>query len=234
MLETGKQIGLIVLDRRDAQIGLLQGSNIKEIDTLSSKVPGKHKKGGQSQVRFDRIIEEKKENFYKKISKRATEAFVKDTDNLDGILIGGPSTTRKDFVRGDYLHHEIDNKIIGQADVSDTKDNGLKELVDRCQKSISQIEDMEQKQKIDEFFKRLRKDNKVEYGLDEVKESIEYGAVETLLISEDIEDYELINKLTQKTEEKGGETIMISTSRDKGNLFYEGFGGIGALLRYDY
>lgn len=47
MLETRETYGLIVMDRREATVGLLQGTLVKVLAKLTSNVPGKTTKGGQ-------------------------------------------------------------------------------------------------------------------------------------------------------------------------------------------
>jgi len=47
MLKASGVYGLIVMDRREATIGLLEGKNITKLKHLTSNVPGKYKTGGQ-------------------------------------------------------------------------------------------------------------------------------------------------------------------------------------------
>lgn len=47
MMEVKEVYGLIVLDRREANIGLLKGTYLKELASFTSDVPGKTTKGGQ-------------------------------------------------------------------------------------------------------------------------------------------------------------------------------------------
>jgi len=49
--------GLAVIDRKEATIAILRGKRIDIVKHLTSGVPGKHKAGGQSQRRFDRLID---------------------------------------------------------------------------------------------------------------------------------------------------------------------------------
>ncbi|MEM0214828.1 MAG: peptide chain release factor aRF-1, partial [Archaeoglobaceae archaeon] len=93
MLREKKLYGLIVLDRREATIGLLKGRRIEVLDYDTSMVPGKHRQGGQSSVRFERLREIAIHEFYKKVGEMATNAFLPHKDKLVGILIGGPSPT---------------------------------------------------------------------------------------------------------------------------------------------
>jgi len=56
LLDTREIFGLIVLDRREANIGLLKGTRIEETSKLTSGVPGKTKAGGQC-LHPDTIVE---------------------------------------------------------------------------------------------------------------------------------------------------------------------------------
>jgi len=47
MMDTQETYGLIVVDRREGNIGLLKGTSIQEITNMTSGVPGKTKAGGQ-------------------------------------------------------------------------------------------------------------------------------------------------------------------------------------------
>ena len=54
MLAERDVYGLFLIDRRECTIGILRGKRIELIDYLTSRVPGKHGRGGQSQRRFER------------------------------------------------------------------------------------------------------------------------------------------------------------------------------------
>ena len=49
--------GLVAMDKREATIAILKGKTIIPLKTLHSAVPGKHKTGGQSAQRFERLRE---------------------------------------------------------------------------------------------------------------------------------------------------------------------------------
>ena len=84
-----KSYGLIVIDRNEATVGRLRGKSIHVIKNTQSGVMGKHHKGGQSAVRFERLIEISVHEFFKRIGGIANDAFL-DDDDLLGIIIGGP------------------------------------------------------------------------------------------------------------------------------------------------
>ena len=111
MLLDKKCYGLITIDRSEATLGLLIGSRIQVLKHFDSLVPSKHHQGGQSSVRFERLIEIAAHEFFKKVADNATEVFL-DRPELLGILVGGPGATKDFFVKEEYLHHELRKKVV--------------------------------------------------------------------------------------------------------------------------
>ena len=68
MLEVSEVFGLLVMDRKEATIGLLEGKRIEVLQKMTSGVPSKVRAGGQSSQRFHRITEGLTKNFYKRIA----------------------------------------------------------------------------------------------------------------------------------------------------------------------
>lgn len=186
MLREKKVYGLIVLDRREATIGLLKGRRIEVLDYDTSMVPGKHRQGGQSSVRFERLREIAIHEFYKKVGEMATNAFLPHKDKLVGILIGGPSPTKDEFYQGEYLHHELQRKVLGLFDVGYTNESGLYELVDKAKDFLSEVDLVREKNLMNRFLYEISRDGLAVYGEEEVRRYLELGAVDTLLVSEDL------------------------------------------------
>ncbi len=186
MLKDKKLYGLIVLDRREATIGLLRGKRIEVLAYTTSMVPGKHRQGGQSSVRFERLRQIAIHEFYKKVGEKASEAFLQYKDELLGILIGGPSPTKEEFYKGEYLHHELQKKVIGLFDVGYTDESGLYELVEKAEDALQELDLIREKRLMNRFLKEVVKDGLAAYGEDEVRRYLTLGAVDTLLLSEDL------------------------------------------------
>ncbi|WP_255193371.1 peptide chain release factor aRF-1 [Natronobeatus ordinarius] len=178
--------GLVVLDRREANVGWLKGKRIEPVKSASSLVPGKQRKGGQSAQRFARLRLEAIDNFYQEVAGMANDLFVPKRHDLEGILVGGPSPTKDEFLDGDYLHHEIQDKVLGKFDVSYTDESGLRELVDNAEDALADAEVIKDKQQMEEFFKELHAGNLATYGFAETRENLMMGSVDRLLISEDL------------------------------------------------
>ncbi len=186
MLEDQGLYGLIVLDRREANVGWLKGKRVVPVKSASSLVPGKQRKGGQSAQRFARLRLEAIDNFYQEVAGMANDLFVPKRHELDGVLVGGPSPTKDEFLDGDYLHHEIQDTVIDKFDVSYTDESGLKDLVDRAQDALADAEIMKDKKVMERFFKELNSGELATYGFQQTRTNLIMGSVETLLISEDL------------------------------------------------
>ena len=228
MLEHKEQYGLIVIDKREATLGILKGTAIQKLTKLTSGVPGKIKAGGQSAMRFARLREGAAKEFYKRVSEACNKEFL-GKENLKGILIGGPGPTKEEFL--DYLNQQLKDKVIGIKDITYTDEQGLHDLVDKSQDVLAKEVIAEEKLIMQKFFNLLAKEpNKVAYGLENVKKALNYSAVETLLISEET-DEKLIEELEEKAEATKANIQIISLETREGQQLKD-LGGIAAILRF--
>ncbi|MDY0387505.1 MAG: peptide chain release factor aRF-1 [Methanolobus sp.] len=186
MLKDAKTYGLLVLDRREAAVGLLVGKHIEHFRTLTSNVPGKQRKGGQSAHRFQQLRLIAIHDFYKRIGDAASDVFMSvDHKDFQGVLIGGPSPTKEEFESGEFLHHELLKKQLGLFDVAYTDESGLSELVNAASERLADIDLMVEKKLVQSFFAELVSDSgKASYGEIQVRNNLDIGAVEVLMISE--------------------------------------------------
>ncbi len=188
MLLDKKSYGLITIDRQEATLGILTGSRIQALKHFDSLVPSKHHQGGQSSVRFERLIEIAAHEFFKKVADAATDVFLNRTE-LVGLLIGGPGATKDFFIKEEYLHHELMKKVVKPFfDTGYTDEYGLKELVEAAKGAIQDIDLMEEKELVQRLFREIRKTDGglSAYGEDIVRDAINMGAVETVLLSEEL------------------------------------------------
>ncbi len=231
MLETRNIYGLVVMDRREANIALLKGKTIVELTKSKSNVPGKTRAGGQSAPRFERLREGAAKEFYKKIGEMMKKEFLEKKD-LKGIIVGGPGPTKHDFVEGNYITDQVKKKIIAVKDLSYTGEFGLQELVDKSQDVLAEEEIAEEKKIMYKFFELLStKPGMVSYGEKEVERNLKMGAVDTLLLSEDLDD-DLITKLDEIAKEFSSDVQIISTETREGVQLRD-IGKIAAILRYE-
>jgi len=190
---TEKEIyGLFLLDRRECTIGILRGSRVEMLKYMTSQVPGKHGRGGQSQRRFERLTEIAAHEWFVKCGEKASEIFLGE-EKLKGVLVGGSGPTKQYFVEENYLHYEIQNKIIDTFDTGYTDEFGLKELVAAASETMTDLKISQDKKVMKRFLKEVTKTEKslAVYGEKQVRKALEMGIVDTLLLSEDLRKYRI-------------------------------------------
>jgi peptide chain release factor subunit 1 len=196
MLHEQKTYGLLVLDRREATVGLLKGKHIEEMAHLTSNVPGKQRKGGQSSHRFQQLRLIAINDFYTRIADAASAVFIAiDHKDFQGVFIGGPSPTKEEFEAGEFLHHEIQKKILGLFDVANTDESGLTELFDKLGDVLSDVEVVKEKKHMEMFLRDLVNDTgRASYGEEQVRNNLQMGSVELLLLSDELRKVRLTIK----------------------------------------
>jgi len=112
MLIDKKSYGLFVIDRSEAAFGIATGKRIHIQEHLVSNIMGKHRQGGQSAQRFERLIEEAAHKFFKRASEHACDYWLPNLENIQAIIVGGPGATKDFVVKNDYFHHEIVKKLL--------------------------------------------------------------------------------------------------------------------------
>ncbi len=191
LIEEEDVYGLLLIDRRECTIGFLIGSRIEMAAYLTSRVPGKHKKGGQSQRRFERLTEIAAHEWFVKAGEKASKLFL-EKDKLKGVLVGGPGPTKREFVNGNYLDYRIKEKIIGLYDTGYTDEFGLRELVNAASNDLEELDVIKDRRLMQRFLNEIRKDSGLAiYGEEEVRNALMAGAVESLLISDALEKYRI-------------------------------------------
>ena len=232
MLVDHNVYGLVVLDRRDAIIALLKGKTIVPLKKTHSEVPGKVRAGGQRAQRFARQREGAYKDHFKKIADHMKEQLLPLGNNLKGIIVGGPGTTVNSFLNKEYITGDLQKKIIGTKDLSYTDEIGLQELLEKSQDLLAEEEVAQEKVAMQKFFSVFR-DNpkKAAYGEKEVLKAMKMNAVDTIFISETVEE-EKIFSFEEKAQESGATVKLISIETREGAQLRD-LGGIAAILRFE-
>jgi len=231
MLEVEEVYGLLVMDRREATIGVLEGKNIIVLRKMTSGVPGKIKAGGQSAARFERVTESLAKEFYKRVAEGMKECFW-DMPKLKGILVGGPIPTKEEFLEQGELVTKLKEKVIGVKDLGYTDEHGLELLVEQSQEDIANQELIKEKNILTKFFTVVGKTpGKAAYGFEKVKNALERGAVELLLLSKKL-PREKMQEFEALASSIGSEVVIIGTENQDGQQFYNLTKGAGAILRF--
>ncbi len=232
MVEEPEVYGLILVERGKAVIGVLKGSRIEVLREATGYIPGKHHKGGQSQRRFDRLIEQAAEQFYKHAGEVASEVLLPYLERgvLKGILVGGPAFAKQDFLEAGGLDYRLKQKVIKLYDVADVDEHGLYEMVQKAYDDIQGQKYAEAAKALEEFKYHLARDTGYAvYGEDDVAIALRSGNLRTLLIHESREDLE---RWTEEAERYGTKVVIIPTGIPEAEWFKKTFGGIAGIKRF--
>jgi len=229
-LEVDEIFALLVMDRKEATIGVLEGKRIEVIQKMTSGIPSKVRAGGQSSQRFHRITEGLTKDFYKRIAAEMKKNFF-ENKKLKGIIVGGPIPTKDEFLDNEYLLTKLREKVIGKVDIGDTDESGLKELVEKSQDILSSQEIIKEKKLLEKFFNTLGKNPEIAfYKEEDIRRALKYGAVNVLFLSKDL-DKTLVKELKKIAENIGSDVEIISTETEEG-IQFKNLSGMGAILRF--
>ena len=191
ILEHEDSYGILVIDAKDATFALLKGQRADILKDMSSGVAGKTRAGGQSSRRYERLRQMHLQEYFNRVGDNLTDLFL-NLPNLKGIIVGGPGPTKEEFIKGNYLHHEIREKIMTTVDTGYTGHEGVKELVTRSRSFLEQVRYTQERKVVQEFLKHLGEDDGLgTYGEDEVMTQLKNMNVYILLISASIRRWQV-------------------------------------------
>ena len=110
MLKDENMIGFLAVDAKDAGWGLLHGDKIEVLKETSSGVAGKHRQGGQSAKRFQKLREMELTYYFNRLATITREYFI-DIYPIKGLVISGPGPTKEEFINNNYLEYRLQNMI---------------------------------------------------------------------------------------------------------------------------
>lgn len=208
----------VSLDEDDATIAVLRQSGVQFITEISSKRSGK-------------MFESKDTNpeFFGDII-----SVVKTNKKMDStIVIVGPGFTKDHFLK---FAKEKDAQLFEKCIVHGTGQPGMNGINEAIKTGI--IEQITKENRvvqettlIEKLFSEIKKNGLATYGKNEVKNALLNGAVERILITDNLIRSGTGEDLLKLAKQNNSEFTIINTMHEAGKKI-EGIGGIGALLRF--
>ena len=211
MLKDDNLIGFLAIDAKDAGWGLLHGDKIDVLGQTGSGVAGKHRQGGQSAKRFQKLREMELSYYYKRVADTTREYFL-DAYQIKGLVVSGPGPTKEEFVNGSHLEYRLQNMIIDTIDASYSGAEGVREAFAKAGEILSGFRMVEEKKMVDSLFFEINKLSGLgSYGLKEVITHLKNRAVKTVIITDDtgLSRIEAVCRRCGNTQEKITETADI-------------------------
>lgn len=165
---------LLLVNSNYAKIFSVSLGKIDDTKKLSADIMNKHKKGGMSQARFNRLrrgaINEFLSDVIEDLQKRADER----------IIIAGPGNAKQHLI--DILPKDLNDKIVDVIDISiDDEKKLLKESVHL----IKEREQRKSSEAVQHLKEEILKDDLAVYGLEDTLKAVKNGQVELLIIEKD-------------------------------------------------
>ena len=201
VLQIEDKFGFIIMDGNGCLFGILHGINKEILYNFSVNLPKKHGRGGQSALRFGRLRMEKRLAYLKKITELIVKFFIKnDKIIVKGFIFGGSAEFKHKLVAASFLDQRIKKKILKVVDISYGGERGFQQAIEMSMGCLGDIRFIEEKQLIQSYFKHISKNTgMIVFGVKETIQTMEMGAVQTLIIWENIDLFriKMRNPLTQ-------------------------------------
>jgi len=200
MLKDDNLIGFLAIDAKDAGWGILYGDKVQVLKETSSGVAGKHRQGGQSAKRFQKLREMELTYYFNRLAQITREYFI-DIYPIKGLIISGPGPTKEEFVNDNYLEYRLQDMIISTIDASYSGAEGVREAFDKSSDILSNFRLVEEKQIVEKLFREINNNSGLgAYGLDEVINYLKNNVVDTIIITDKIGLYRIEAKCNRCNE----------------------------------
>ncbi len=165
---------LILLNSHYAKIFSVSLGSVDREKNLSSNIMNKHRKGGMSQARFQRLRKGAIHAFFSEVE----GALEKIADKQ--IVLAGPGQAKLQFQ--DMLSKHLAERIVEVVDIDiDDEQQLLKESV----RLISKREEQKSHDAVQQLKSEILKDGLAAYGLDDTLQVVKNGQVELLIVEKD-------------------------------------------------
>ena len=192
MLREQKVVGLIAMDSKEAIFGILNGERLELIENITSGIHGKSGKGGSSQRRYERERDMSITYFFHRIAEHAAKAFL-ENHKVTVLMVGGPGPTKEDFLKGDFLHYELKNALLGSVDTQSVGREGVREMLAKSSEALKNMCAPEQKRTLQRLLVSIGKqDGLATYGLDSVLNALKNGEVEVAIVTDSTDLIEVV------------------------------------------
>lgn len=248
-LEEGTEICIVKNNWPSYQLKLIKDSvNTKSTKILICVMDREHavfakmKKDGfevLSDIKGDVQKKEDRNNstkgFYLEIGKKLED--YNKRENYDAIVVASPAFFKDDFMK--TFNSELKKKIT-LSGCSNVNKSGINEVLKRAElaKVIQNDKAAREINLVEKILSEISKGGKVAYGLKEVVNAVNLGAVEFFLITDSFINskrkegkFRLVDKTMKNVESLRAEIHIISSAHDGGKKL-DGLGGVAALLRF--
>lgn len=213
LLESDAVFGFIIMDGNGSLYGTVSGNTRTVLHKFSVDLPKKHGRGGQSAMRFARLREEARHNYVRKVAELATQHFITDNKcNVAGLVLAGSADFKTVLAQSDLFDPRLGAKLIRTVDVSYGGENGFNQAIEEASESLQNVKFVQEKKLIQKYFDEISLETgKYCFGIDDTFKALELGAVETLIVWENLE----MTRYELKDSEGHNVVLMLTKEQEK-------------------
>uniref|UniRef100_A0A8C6JH05 Eukaryotic peptide chain release factor subunit 1 n=1 Tax=Melopsittacus undulatus TaxID=13146 RepID=A0A8C6JH05_MELUD len=189
LLSDDSKFGFIVIDGSGALFGTLQGNTREVLHKFTVDLPKKHGRGGQSALRFARLRMEKRHNYVRKVAETAVQLFISgDKVNVAGLVLAGSADFKTELSQSDMFDQRLQSKVLKLVDISYGGENGFNQAIELSTEVLSNVKFIQEKKLIGRYFDEISQDTgKYCFGVEDTLKALEMGAVEILIVYENLD-----------------------------------------------
>lgn len=224
--EHGGIILIVALERDEASYALLRPSGY----TMLAEIQGDVGKKGYSNI-------EGKDFFSDVVKHMETYA---TRYNVENIILASPSFWKDDVFKIFKKKVPALAAKVVLATCNSVGKTGVEEILKRDEVKVVLKKDRTAREEafVEELFKEIAKQGCAAYGMSDVKNAADVGAIKFLLVTDELIRetrasgmYAEVEAIMKQVDRAQGAIHIISTEHDAGKKL-QGLGGIGAVLRY--
>ncbi|VDM03605.1 unnamed protein product [Schistocephalus solidus] len=188
LLTDDSKFGFIIMDGNGALFGTLSGNTREVLHKFNVELPKKHGRGGQSAVRFARLRMEKRHNYVRKVAETAVQMFItNDKVNVEGLILAGIADFKSDLSQSGMFDARLQAKVLKIVDISYGGESGFNQAIELASDTLAGVKFIQEKKLIQRYFDEISQDTgKFCFGVDDTLRALEMGAVDSLIVWENL------------------------------------------------
>eukprot|EP00298_Acanthocystis_sp_HF-20_P029813 c8749_g1_i1.p1 GENE.c8749_g1_i1~~c8749_g1_i1.p1 ORF type:complete len:438 (-),score=93.50 c8749_g1_i1:41-1354(-) len=213
LLESDNKFGFIVMDGNGCLYGTLCGNTRDVLHKFTVDLPKKHGRGGQSAVRFARLRLEKRHNYVRKVAELAVQFFISnDRPNVTGLVLAGSADFKTELSQSDLFDQRLQKAVLKIVDISYGGENGFNQAIELSAETLGGVKFIHEKKLIMQYFDEISQDTgKYCFGIEDTLKALSMGAVETLIVWENLD----MNRFTVKNNSTQEEKVLHYSKLDE-------------------
>lgn len=128
-----------------------------------------------------------------------------DKPNVSGLVLAGSAGFKNELCETEMLDKRLLPIIVSVVDVSYGGENGLNEAITLSSDALSNVKFVAEKKLVSKFFEEIALDTgMIVFGVEDTMKALEIGALETLMLFEELE----VTRFEIKNPVKGDTKIL--------------------------